>query len=235
MISLPIRNASGEQVGTYEFDPAELAPGINKQLLHDVVVMYEANRRVGTVKTKSRGEVAGSTRKLYRQKGTGRARAGARRTPIRRGGGHTFAKRPKDWGYRLPKKAVRLATRMALLSKFLDNEVTLLEGLSISQPKTRTIASLLKALGLDTQTCLLAIENYDVNIWKSARNIPTLEVLPAKDLNAYVLLRQKQLLLTTAALDQLRGRSQEGQAKQTDDSWSNGSEAAGEGAEAVEC
>jgi len=204
---LPIRNASGEQVGTYEFDPSELAPSINKQLLHDVVVMYEASRRVGTVKTKSRGEVRGSTRKLYRQKGTGRARAGARRTPIRRGGGHTFAKRPKDWGYRLPKKAVRLATRMALLSKFLDNEVTLIDQVVLDEPKTKLVASMLKALGLDSETCLLSLERHDPIVWKSSRNIPLLDVLPASDLNAHILLRQKRLLLTTAALDQLRGKA----------------------------
>ncbi len=137
MISAPIKNISGGNVGTYEFDPAELASGINKQLLHDVVVMYEANRRVGTVKTKSRGMVAGSTKKLFRQKGTGRARVGTKRSPIRRGGGHAFAKVPRDWGFRLPRKAVQLATRMALLSKFQDGEATVLDTLAIDQPKTR--------------------------------------------------------------------------------------------------
>ena len=106
MISVPVHNQSGAEVGKYEFNADDLAPGINKQLLHDVVVMYEANRRQGTVRTKSRGMVAGSTRKLYRQKGTGRARAGASRTPVRRGGGHTFGKKVRDFSYRLPKKAV---------------------------------------------------------------------------------------------------------------------------------
>ena len=220
MISLPIRNASGEQVGTYEFDPSELAPSINKQLLHDVVVMYEANRRVGTVKTKSRGEVRGSTRKLYRQKGTGRARAGARRTPIRRGGGHAFAKRPKDWGYRLPKKAVRLATRMALLSKFLDDEVTLVDKVELDEPKTKVIATMLTALGIDSDTCLLTLERHDPVVWKSSRNLPLLDVLPASDLNAYALLRQKRLLLTTAALDQLRGKTASSQPASTEPSAS---------------
>ena len=86
MISVPVKDMSGNEVGTYEFDPAELAPEINKQLLHDTVVMYEANRRVGTSATKSRGMVKGSTKKLYRQKGTGRARMGTRRSPVRRGG-----------------------------------------------------------------------------------------------------------------------------------------------------
>lgn len=204
MISAPIKNTTGGDVGTYEFDPAELAPGINKQLLHDAVVMYEANRRVGTVRTKSRGEVAGSTKKLFRQKGTGRARMGPKRTPIRRGGGMAFAKRPKDWSYRMPKKAVKLATRMALLSKFQDGEAIVLDSLSVDQPKTRVIAQMLKALGVDKQGCLLAIRDNDTLVWKSARNIPTLQVTPARELNAYDLLHQKRLVVTREAMDLLR-------------------------------
>jgi len=212
MISLPVKDRSGSEVGQYEFDPQELAPGINKQLLHDVVVMYQANRRVGTVRTKSRSMVEGSTQKLYRQKGTGRARAGQIRTPVRRGGGHTFAKVPKDWGYRLPKKAVRAATRMALLSKFLDDEVTMLDELSLEGPKTKTIAAMLGNLELDASPCLLVIEQYDPVVWKSSRNIPTLRVCPAAELNADVLLRQRRLLITQAAMDRLRNRAQAEQA-----------------------
>ena len=208
MIFVAVRDKTGQDVGTYEFDPNDLASAINKQLLHDVVVMYEANRRVGTVRTKSRGEVKGSTRKLYRQKGTGRARAGSARTPVRRGGGHTFAKRPIDWSYRLPKKAVRAATRMALLSKFQDDEVTVLDRLDIEAPKTKIVTDMLQALGLSETGCLLTIEKYDVNIWKSSRNISGLEVSPASGLNAYSLLHQKCLLVTKNALDQLLGRSQ---------------------------
>lgn len=204
MISAPIKNAAGGDVGTYEFDPAELAPAVNKQLLHDAVVMYEANRRVGTVRTKSRGEVVGSTKKLFRQKGTGRARMGPKRTPIRRGGGMAFAKRPKDWSYRLPKRAIKLATRMALLSKFQDGEAIVLDSLSVDQPKTRVIADMLKALGVDKQGCLLAIRENDALVWKSARNIPTLRVSPALELNAYDLLRQKRLVVTKEAMDLLR-------------------------------
>ena len=210
MISLPIHNRTGQQVGTYEFDPAELASGINLQLLHDVVVMYETNRRLGTVHTKSAGEVAGSTKKIYRQKGTGRARMGPKRTPIRRGGGHTFGKRPVDWSYRLPRKAVALATRMALLSKFQDDQVTIIDELSVTQPKTKEISGLLKSLGLSDSSCLLAIAQYDENLWKSGRNIAKLTILPASDLNAYELLHQKRLLVTKAAIDRLRnGRSKD--------------------------
>src|SRR5690606_41213846 len=96
MASLPIYDRSGSEVGRYEIDPTELAPRINKQLLHDVVVMYQANRRQGSFKTKSRAEVAGSTKKMYRQKGTGNARAGSRRSGLRRGGAHIVAENPRD-------------------------------------------------------------------------------------------------------------------------------------------
>lgn len=204
MIAIPIHNCTGQQVGSYEFDPNDLAPEINKQLLHDVVVMYETNRRQGTVQTKNRGDVQGSKKKMYKQKGTGRARMGNKRTPIRRGGGHTWGKRPIDHSYRLPKKAIALATRMAVLSKFLDNQVTVLDELAIAAPKTKDVVSLLKALGLSESSCLLAIEGYDLNVWKSARNIPRLSVSPASDLNAYDLLQRKTLVVTKAALDKIR-------------------------------
>jgi large subunit ribosomal protein L4 len=207
MIALPIHNRTGQQVGTYEFDPQELAAEVNKQLLHDVVVMYETNRRQGTVQTKNRGDVQGSKKKLYRQKGTGRARMGNKRTPIRRGGGHAWGKRPIDFGYRLPKKAVALATRMAVLSKFLDNQVTVLDELSIAAPRTKDVVALLRALGLEESSCLLAIDAYDSNVWKSARNIPRLSVSPAADLNAYDLLHQNKLLVTRGALDKIRSRA----------------------------
>jgi len=118
MISVPIRDMNGGECGVYTFEPADVSDNIRKQLLHDAVVMYRSNRRVGEVQTKSRGMVAGSTRKLFKQKGTGRARAGSIRTPVRRGGGHAFGKLPRDFYYRMPKKAVRKAMRMALLSKF---------------------------------------------------------------------------------------------------------------------
>lgn len=208
MISVPIRDVSGKEVGTYEFDPAELAPGINKQLLHDAVVMYEANRRQGTSATKSRGMVQGSSKKLYRQKGTGRARAGNRRTPVRRGGGHTFAKTPRDWGYRLPKKALRLATRMALLSKFQDGEAVVVDALKLGELKTRAVAGLLKSLGVGRESCLLAIPAYDPDVWRSARNIATLRVSPADELNAYDLLCQRRLVITKDAIDRVRGKGE---------------------------
>ena len=109
MASLTVYDRTGKGVGTYEIDPTDLAPRISKQLLHDAVVMYQSNLRLGTAQTKTRGMVAGTTKKMYRQKGTGNARAGSRRSGIRRGSGHIFAKRPRDWTFRLPRKALQLA------------------------------------------------------------------------------------------------------------------------------
>jgi large subunit ribosomal protein L4 len=173
MVSLPVYDRSGAEVGTYQLDPSELAPRISKQLLHDVVVMYQANLRQGSSKTKSRAEVRGSTAKMYRQKGTGRARAGSRKSGIRVGGGHIFAKRPRDWSYRLPKKAVRLATRMALASRIIDNEITLIDDLAFEQPKTRQMALILKALKIEGISLLVAVAGYDPNVYRSIRNLVT--------------------------------------------------------------
>src|ERR671935_1460531 len=122
MLTLNVYNRQGESVGTVDVDPAEFGGKINKQLLHEVVLMYLANQRAGTHSTKRRGEVAGSTKKVFRQKGTGRARMGSKRTNKRVGGGTAKGPKPRDYEYHLPKKAVRAATRMAVLSKFRDNQ-----------------------------------------------------------------------------------------------------------------
>lgn len=207
-ISLPIKDVSGKDTGSfYEFAASELADRISRQLLHDAVVMYQANLRQGTHKSKSRAEVSGCKKKLFKQKGTGNARQGNKRQPVRRGGGHAFAKRPKDWSYRLPRKALQLATRMAVLGKIRDKQVVVLSELKIDQPKTRVVASMFKSLGLAGQSCLLAIAQHDAVVWKSARNIPRTGVSPVSDLNAYEILRRRNLVVTRDALDRLRGRA----------------------------
>src|SRR5438094_935206 len=129
-VSLTVYNREGQTVGSVEVDPAELGGKINKQLLHEVVLMYLANQRAGTHSTLRRGEVAGSTKKLFRQKGTGNARVGNKRTNKRRGGGTTKGPKPRDYSYRMPKEAVRAATRMAVLSKLQDNQVVLVDDLA---------------------------------------------------------------------------------------------------------
>lgn len=207
MATLPIYDRSGAEVGKYEIDPAQLAPRISKQLLHDAVVMYQNNLRQGSAKTKTRAEVAGTTRKMYRQKGTGNARAGSRRSGIRRGGGHIHAKQPRDWSYRLPKKALRIATRMALASRLVDNEVTLIDGLSFAEPKTKEMAGILKALKLGEMSVLVAVPGYDLNVYKSIRNLANVAVVPVAELNALNVLRPKRLLMTASALDAIREKT----------------------------
>ena len=206
MVSLTVYNRQGQEVGKYDIDPATIAPRVCKQLLHDVVVMYQRNLRLGTARSKSRGEVASSTKKLYRQKGTGNARAGHRRSPVRRGGGHAFAKRPRDWSYRLPRKAVQLATRMAIASRIQDNEVIVIDELSLAMPKTREMAGILKALGCAESSLLVTTASHDVNVYKSARNIERVEVSPVSQLNALSVLKPKKMLVTRAALDAIAAK-----------------------------
>lgn len=206
MISVPIRDMGGSECGTYTFDPAEVADGICKQLLHDAVVMYRANRRVGEVQTRSRGMVAGSTRKLFKQKGTGRARAGSIRTPVRRGGGHAFGKKPRDYSYRMPRKAVQKATRMALLSKFQDEQAVVLQRWDLPEIKTKSVVTFLGAVGLAGSSVLLATEGVDRNVYRSARNIAGVSVMPGTELNAYDLLRQRNLVITVGEMDRILGR-----------------------------
>jgi large subunit ribosomal protein L4 len=207
MASLPIYNRTGAEVGKYEIDPEQLAPRISKQLLHDAVVMYQNNLRQGSVKTKTRSEVAGTTKKMYRQKGTGNARAGSRQSGIRRGGGHIHARQPRDWSYRLTKKALRIATQMALASRIADDEITLIDSLSFAQPKTREMVAVLKALKLTDSSLLVTIPEYDVNVYKTIRNIDGVSVLPVTELNALNVLHPRRLLMTTAALDALREKA----------------------------
>lgn len=206
MASLTIYDKTGAEVGTYEIDVDAIAPSINKQLLHDAVVMYQANQRQGSHRSKTRAEVAGSTKKMYRQKGTGNARAGHRRSGVRRGGGHIFAKRPRDYGYRMPRKAVQLATRMAIASKILDEQVVVIDELSFDQPATKTMAAILKALKLNSST-LVATDGHQPMVYKSARNIANVTVSPVSDLNALNVLSPHRILVTPAALDQVKAKA----------------------------
>ena len=146
MLTIPVFNPAGERIGEETIDPADFGGEINKQLLHDVVLMHLAARRVGTVNTRGRADVAGSGKKIFRQKGTGNARAGSKRTNKRKGGGVAFARRNRDYRYSMPKKAVRTAVRMALLSKFQDGQALVLDGLALSRPKTREVAGALRTI-----------------------------------------------------------------------------------------
>jgi len=208
MVKLPVFNKSGAEVGKYEIDLDALAPKISQQLLHDVVVMYQASARQGTHRTKDRSDVAGTTKKMYRQKGTGNARAGSRRAPQRRGGYHVFALRPRDYSYRLPKKAVQAATRMAIARKLQSEDVIIIDELAFKAPKTKEMAGILKALKLNGVSTLVATAALDPNVYRSARNIDRVTVSPVGGLNALAVLQPRKMLVTKAALDAIKQRAE---------------------------
>ncbi len=217
-IAVPIVDKAGNVKGSVDIDPADFGGKISRQLMHDVVVMYLANQRAGTHSTLRRGQVAGSTKKLFRQKGTGNARVGTKRSNKRRGGGTAKGPKPRDYEYHLPKKAVRAATRMAILSKFLDKEAVIVDELTLTAPKTKEIVNVLKAIKIGKKTTetgekditlfdttvLIGTDKLDPNVYKSARNIEGVKVLPAAEFNCYAILKQKRLILTQAALEVLR-------------------------------
>jgi large subunit ribosomal protein L4 len=207
METLPIYDRNGVEVGTYEIDPAEFAPRISKQLLHDAVVMYQANLRQGTARSKTRGEVAGSTKKMYRQKGTGNARAGHRRSGVRRGGGHIHAVRNRDYSYRLPKKAIRAATKMAIAAKIRGGALVVIDQLAFDVPKTKEMSGILQALKLSGWSTLVTTAQYDANVYRSARNIDRVTVAPVAELNVLSVLQPQRILVTKAALDALRQKA----------------------------
>src|SRR3982751_2384501 len=202
MIEVPVFNQAGSKVDTIQVDEAKLGGEVRKSLLKQAIVMYHANQRQGTVQTKARGEVAGSTRKMFRQKGTGNARTGGIRNPIKKGGGHAKQKRPKDWRQALPKKAKRAARNSALLVKFQSGDVRVIDAINLDGVKTKPVAQMFKALGID-RSVLLALPGRDENLEKSARNIDRTTLTTVQQLNAWDILRNRTLLLTKAGLEQI--------------------------------
>ncbi|HPD16657.1 MAG TPA: 50S ribosomal protein L4 [Planctomycetota bacterium] len=205
MIELLIRNREGQVVGRMEIDEADFGGTVRPKLLRDVVRMYEAAQRVGTHSTLRRGEVKGSGTKPWRQKGTGRARAGCKRSPLWRGGGIVFGPHPREYRFAMPRKAVLGATRSAYLAKFQDGETVVVDALEAAQPRTKEMAAALSNLGV-ARGCLIAIEKHDVNLWKSARNLPGVFMKAVAEVNAYDLLRHRQLVITQRALESLVAR-----------------------------
>jgi large subunit ribosomal protein L4 len=180
--------------------------GINTRphLLHQTVVMQLANRRAGTAATKSKGFVSGGGKKPWRQKGTGRARAGSIRSPIWVGGGTAFGPQPRDYSYRMPRTARKAALLSALSLKKREGKVIIVDKLEPEQPKTKIIAQALA--GLNVQSALIVIPEADARVERAARNLPKVKVLRVAGLNVYDLLRYEHLILTEAALKSLEER-----------------------------
>lgn len=205
MIDLTVYNTQGEEVDNLQVDEAVFGGVVRYALLKQAIVMYHANKRVGTAATKSRSMVAGSTRKIYRQKGTGFARMGTVRTNIRKGGGVAFAKTARDFRQTMPKKQRRLATDSAILAKLSSHNVVVVDELNFQAPRTNDFAKVLDNLKIQ-RSCLVTIDRPDENLYKSARNIPNVDVLSVWDLNAGDICNRQKMLFTKAALVALIGR-----------------------------
>lgn len=211
-MQVQVYNLNGEEVSQIEVSPQVFAVPFNQAVVHQTVVRQQANARQGTSSTKTRGEVAGSTRKLFRQKGTGNARAGSLRSPLRRGGGTIFGPKPRSYQQALPKKMRQLALRCVLSAKVRDNELIVLEQLALAQPKTKEMVRILAALGVDSSALIVTAEAEE-NTVKSARNLPRIKTIPASLLNVVDILSFKRLLMTVAAVrqaEELWGLSQGG-------------------------
>lgn len=198
-MQVPVYNLAGETVDHIEINEHLFGAPFNQTVVHQVMLGQRANARQGTASTKTRGEVSGSTRKLFRQKGTGQARAGSIRSPLRRGGGITFGPKPRSYRQVIPKKMRRLALRSTLSAKVRDNELIVLEQLLLDQPKTKKMALILAALGVKS-SALIVTAKPEENVVKSARNLPRIKTMPASLLNVVDILSCRKLLMTVEAV-----------------------------------
>jgi large subunit ribosomal protein L4 len=205
MLDIPVYNTDGEQVDTMKVDERLLGSTVNAPLLKQAIVGYHANRRQGTAATKSRSMVAGSTRKMFRQKGTGRARRGPCRTPVVRGGGRTFAKRPRSFRQNMPKKMRRAALKSAVLAKILGEDLLIVDALGFDAPQTSQMASVVRNLKIN-RSCLLTLADRDANVYLSSRNIPDLTIRIAAELNAFDVATRQKMLITADAMKALLGQ-----------------------------
>jgi large subunit ribosomal protein L4 len=198
--TVPLYNMQGETVGEVTLSDAVFAAPVNVPLLHQVVVGYLANRRQGTVATRTRGMVSGGGRKPWRQKHTGRARQGSIRAPHWKGGGTVFGPQPREWRHRLSRKLRRGALRSALSARLAEGGLRVLDRLELPAPRTRELVAVLDRLALPDRRTLIVTAGVDRNVYLSGRNVPDLHVTPAEALNALDVLRARSLVLTRDAV-----------------------------------
>ena len=205
MNKLTMYNAQGDRTGEVEFPERLLVRGRGEQAVHDAVVAYLANQRLGTAKTKKRGEVSGGGIKPFKQKGTGRARAGSIRSPIWRGGGVVFGPQPRDYSQKLNKRVARLAFARALSEKLTAGEVLVVDQLEMAEPKTKLLVAALKKMNV-TRGALLVTATITRNLALAARNLGGVALASAAKVHTYQVLRYPQLVVSSAALEQLEKR-----------------------------
>jgi large subunit ribosomal protein L4 len=204
MAVIDVLNIEGKQVAQADLPDAVFNVPVKSHVLHEVVIMQLANRRNAHPRVKHRGDVAGSTRKLYKQKGTGRARRGDIKSPLLRGGGVIFGPDGRTYDYQVPKKVRRLALKMALSSKFQEKALIVLDGFDLSEIKTRRFVSVLKALNL--KSALIVTEAKNDHLERSSRNVPKVKVLRSEGLNVYDVLKYDTLVLLQPAIKSIEGR-----------------------------
>ena len=201
-MQVPVYSMAGEVVKHIDISDDVFALPVNEAVVHQAVVRQLANARQGTASTKTRSEVAGSKQKMFRQKHTGRARAGSIRSPLRRGGGVTFGPKPRSYRQAMPKKMRRLALRCVLSAKAGGKELMVLDELRLEEPKTKEMVKILAALGIE-DSALIATGEPVENVVISARNLPGVKTIPANLLNVVDITSHKMLLLTEAAVRQV--------------------------------
>ena len=200
---LDVINQEGKKIADLKLNQKLFDGTVNQPLVHEAVLMYQANLRVGSANTKTRAEVRGGGRKPWRQKGTGRARAGSIRSPLWRGGGVTFGPRPRDYYYRLPKKALKGALRSVINDKINEKKITILESLELASHKTKDFISILKKLKLhfDKERVLVVVNSIDEKLKKASNNLKKVDAVNGSDVNAYkVILADKVLAEKSAFL-----------------------------------
>ena len=205
MSKLPLKNIKGDSVGDYELADNFLVLDRGDQAVHQAVVAYNAHQRAGTASTLSKSYVTGSGKKPWKQKGLGRARAGYKQSPVWRGGAVAHGPHPRKYKKKLTKKTARLAFRRAFSAKIDQGEVTVIEELNVSAPKTKEFAAVLKNLGLGRGGLFIVDEASD-HLLLAARNIPHVELATAKLVNIYQILRHKNVIVTKAAMEALEAR-----------------------------
>ena len=204
MSTIDIINTSNERVGEATLNDSIFNLEVKEYLLHDVVRMQLAGRRAGTASTKTRVEVSGGGSKPWRQKGTGRARAGSRRSPLWRGGGVIFGPKPGDYSFKLNRKVRKQALAMAMSARFQEGNLVVLDSFSMDTIKTKAFVTIMNGLNLDN--CLIVTDGITENLHKSARNVCGYKVLPTEGLNVYDILLHKKLVIVQPAIENLEKR-----------------------------
>lgn len=199
MPKVNVYNMQGEQVEQIELDENIFGIEVSEHAVYEVVKNQLANKRQGTQSAKTRSEVRGGGRKPWRQKGTGRARAGSTRSPIWTGGGVTFAPKPRDYSYKTPKKIKRLAMKSALTSKVVENEIIVIDEFNIDSPKTKDMVNILNNISADKKALIVTL-NPESNVIKSANNLPNVQTTIVSNLNVYELLKYNSLIITKEAV-----------------------------------